>query len=232
MKKSILISVLCLAAAFTGYAQKSASLSMNDMMKNDMAKVQKSATKNATWPTGVQILEKDLTAGKTAQGAWKIENGELVSVKENQPIFIKKTKPQVFLAFEFTCNEDDEGYVFVRAPNGKVENAVKIKLAGKNHEKNDKSIGSINDEVWCLRRKMAEPKGERWVRMFVSVEDGSVRLGDMHNTSADYANRNLNAAEFAKIAEKTKLDIPADGDIGFVSTKGNLKFRKIYLNQF
>lgn len=223
MKKVLYIGILCTFTAFTAQAQK-AGVSMQDI-----GKIQKNISKDAVWPQAVRIFENDLAAGKTESGAWLVQNGELVSVKTNEPVFIKKTKPEFALMFEMFAEPDSEGYIFIRAPNGDVTKALKLRIAEKNGDDGLRKIGAIEGVMGGPQ--FDEPSG-RWVRAMISVEGDNVRLGAPGRISGNYADRKFCTYNFDEYSQKSGHKVEADGDFGILCTKGVFKFKNMYLTQF
>lgn len=216
MKKIFSIALVSiLSAAFLHAAD-------NFVQGKDIMKIQKPS--KAEWPKTLRIFDKDLSAGKADAGSWKIENGELVCAKQGAPITINKNKPNFVLIFEYFAEDDSEGYVFLR------NSAIKLRLADK-HGKGDKeNIGSVIG-VMGTNPRMDEP-GKRWMRVIVTVEGDIFRMGTTSKVSGDYKDRRLATYSFEEFEAKSGKAAPADGTIGFVCEKGNIKFKNVYLTQF
>ncbi len=226
--KKIFLFALCALSVLALNAQKSTFVS-----QDNLDKVQANASKDANWPKFEKIFSVDLSAGKTKEGAWQMKGGNLVSVSENEPLFINKSSDQFALAFEFTAEEDAEGFIFVRAPNGDVSKALKIRIGAKHVGGKTGKLGSLIDAVEVKDdAKLDEPKDGKWVRVLVSVEGGNLRVAGTHRISGYYRDRSFATYDLADVAKVTGQEIPADGDFGIVATKGVLKFKQMQFTQF
>lgn len=222
MKKLLfVISICALGLTSSLYAAK------DEVSEKDVQKVVNKAPKaNAKWADMKLVSEADVQ-----NSGWAFKDGnEIVSQKDGATLVIKNLGGQCSMMFEFTAAEDAEGFVFVRAPKGNISKAVKIKLAGKNTDKGETSIGSI-DDVLKAKEGIEEPKG-RMITIKVFVEGDSIRVSKANRINSNYADRNFLRQSLDEVAQKRGSEVAPDGSCGFVATKGELKLKNLYITQF
>ncbi len=220
--KKIVIFMCALAAAVSASYAKDAFVPQSQIMKAEKP------GKSKQWSSSSRLFEKDLSGGKTSSGAWAVEGGELKS-KSDKPLYISGLKGQYSVCFEFQASEDAEGSFFVRAPKGDVSKAVRIKLCCANGKPVD-SIGSINGAL-APREKFEETKDGRWSRVWVFVEGDNLRVSPGDKICRHYADRRFLTYTFSEIAEKGGSPVAAEGEAGFVCTKGEIKVKNVWATQ-
>ena len=219
MKKYFVLSLAAILFAGFADAQKASFVPENQIMK-----IQK-GSKDAVWPKAERILNENLDAASCKAGSWKVEKGEL-SNAGTDPLLIKNLKGDFFITFEFKFESDDgEGAFFICAPKNDLSKALKFKLANVNGEKGENFIGSINGKIGP-RNKFDDSKG-RWIKVYLFVEGGNIRLSPGERICGHYADRNFLTTSFEEISKKLGQDVSKEGGAGFVCDKGNIKIKNI-----
>ncbi len=228
MKKVLVFSLIAVVSALFAFAapKKESFVKEAQVLK----KVIGAKSKAKQWPTSTVIFKDDMSAAKSAEANWKIENGELKATA-GKPLVIKAAKGVYTIALEFNADEAGEGYIFVRAPKGDASKGVRIKLAQLNGGKGETAIGSINDVIKA-GNKFNETKDGRWTKIMIFVEEYGVRVTPNTDLCGHYADRNFLTYKWEDISKKSGYEVPADGAAGIACTAGNLKFKNISLTVF
>ncbi|MBO6102094.1 MAG: hypothetical protein J6P03_02435 [Opitutales bacterium] len=231
MKKALLIFSIFAAGAASALC---ADVQAKQVFVNEkqLAKVNVAPKTSKQWPDMKRVLDEKLTDAKLSVADWSIKGGELSSEAAGANLTFKNLGGQCAIFLEFLADENSEGFIFVRAPKGNIDKAVKIKIAGANKgEKREDFTGSIDSAI-PPRENFDESKGARWISVKVFVEGENIRVSKTDRINGMYADRNFLTVPFEQIAKKRGSEVAADGACGIVVSGGTIKFKNIFITQF